>query len=168
MGRAHFRYLLRTSFLPDQGAEAWEGALDLRLTFFSPAAYSLRSRRCRSPRRWEAAQGNGSLRYLFEEYAFDTDRRELHRGADVVTVAPQVFDLLDYLIRNRQRVVKGRPHQRHLERPYRLRRGADDPPECRSKCDRRFRRGTAPHQNPATQGLPFRRYGAGSAGSHMC
>jgi TolB-like protein len=45
------------------------------------------------------------LRYLFEEYAFDTDRRELHRGADLVSVAPQVFDLLDYLIRNRERVV---------------------------------------------------------------
>jgi TolB-like protein/Flp pilus assembly protein TadD len=45
------------------------------------------------------------LRYLFEEYAFDTDRRELHRGADVVSVAPQVFDLLDYLIGNRERVV---------------------------------------------------------------
>jgi TolB-like protein/tetratricopeptide (TPR) repeat protein len=45
------------------------------------------------------------LRYLFEEYAFDTDRRELHRGADVVSVTPQVFDLLDYLIRNRERVV---------------------------------------------------------------
>jgi len=45
------------------------------------------------------------LRYLFEEYAFDTDRRELHRGADVVSVAPQVFDLLDYLIRDRERVV---------------------------------------------------------------
>jgi len=45
------------------------------------------------------------LRYLFEEYAFDTNRRELHRGADVVSVAPQVFDLLDYLIRNREHVV---------------------------------------------------------------
>ena len=45
------------------------------------------------------------MRYLFEEYAFDTDRRELHRGADVVPLAPQVFDLLDYLIRNRERVV---------------------------------------------------------------
>ncbi|KWV47647.1 adenylate cyclase 3 [Bradyrhizobium macuxiense] len=45
------------------------------------------------------------MRYLFGEYAFDTDRRELHRGADVVAVAPQVFDLLDYLIRNRERVV---------------------------------------------------------------
>jgi len=45
------------------------------------------------------------LRYLFEDYAFDPDRRELHRGADVVSIAPQVFDLLDYLIRNRKRVV---------------------------------------------------------------
>ncbi|WP_245316728.1 winged helix-turn-helix domain-containing protein [Bradyrhizobium manausense] len=45
------------------------------------------------------------MRYLFEEYAFDTERRELHRGADVVSVAPQVFDLLEYLIRNRERVV---------------------------------------------------------------
>jgi TolB-like protein len=45
------------------------------------------------------------LRYFFEQYAFDTDLRELHRGADVVPVAPQVFDLLDYLIRNRERVV---------------------------------------------------------------
>jgi DNA-binding winged helix-turn-helix (wHTH) protein len=45
------------------------------------------------------------LRYLFEEYAFDTERRDLHRGADVVSVAPQVFDLLDYLIRNRERIV---------------------------------------------------------------
>jgi TolB-like protein len=45
------------------------------------------------------------LRYLFENYAFDTDRRELHRGADVVSVAPQVFDLLEHLIRNRDRVV---------------------------------------------------------------
>jgi len=45
------------------------------------------------------------LRYLFEEYAFDTDLRELYRGPHVVSVAPQVFDLLDYLIRNRERVV---------------------------------------------------------------
>ena len=45
------------------------------------------------------------MRYHFEEYAFDTDLRELYRGADVVSVAPQVFDLLDYLIRNRERVV---------------------------------------------------------------
>src|SRR5260370_6553306 len=56
-------------------------------------------------RRSMATGGNGNLRYIFENYAIDTDRRELHRGADVVSVAPQVFDLLDYLIRNREHVV---------------------------------------------------------------
>jgi len=45
------------------------------------------------------------LRYTFENCTFDTDRRELYRGADVITIAPQVFDLLDYLIRNREHVV---------------------------------------------------------------
>ena len=35
----------------------------------------------------------------------DTDRRELRRGAALVAIAPQVFDLLTYLIRNRERVV---------------------------------------------------------------
>ena len=45
------------------------------------------------------------MRYFFEEYAFDTDRRELHRGANLVSITPQVFDLLDYLIRHRERVV---------------------------------------------------------------
>jgi TolB-like protein len=45
------------------------------------------------------------LRYFFEDYAFDTDRRELQRGPKVVPTTPQVFDLLDYLIRNRERVV---------------------------------------------------------------
>jgi DNA-binding winged helix-turn-helix (wHTH) protein len=45
------------------------------------------------------------LRFLFEDYALDTDLRELQRGAAVVSVTPQVFDLLDYLIRNRGRVV---------------------------------------------------------------
>lgn len=45
------------------------------------------------------------MRYLFEEYAFDIDRRELCRGVDLIPVTPQVFDLLHYLIRNRERVV---------------------------------------------------------------
>ncbi|KRR16335.1 winged helix-turn-helix domain-containing protein [Bradyrhizobium retamae] len=45
------------------------------------------------------------MRYLFEDYAFDTDRRELYREADAVAITPQVFDLLEYLIRNRERVV---------------------------------------------------------------
>jgi TolB-like protein/Flp pilus assembly protein TadD len=45
------------------------------------------------------------LRYLFENCALDTDRRELRRGAEMVAIPPQVFDLLNYLIRNRERVV---------------------------------------------------------------
>jgi len=41
---------------------------------------------------------SGNLRHSFDEYLLDTDRRELHREIDAVPVAPQVFDILDYLI----------------------------------------------------------------------
>jgi TolB-like protein len=44
------------------------------------------------------------LLYLFEDYALDTNRRELQRAATLVSLEPQVSDLLEYLIRNRQRV----------------------------------------------------------------
>src|SRR5262245_26712818 len=50
-------------------------------------------------------KGTSGLRYLFENCVLDTDRRALRRGADAVRVAPQVFDLLEFLIRNRERVV---------------------------------------------------------------
>jgi DNA-binding winged helix-turn-helix (wHTH) protein len=45
------------------------------------------------------------LLYLFENYALDFDRRELRRGATALPVEPLVFDLLAYLLRNRERVV---------------------------------------------------------------
>jgi TolB-like protein len=45
------------------------------------------------------------LLYLFNDFALDTGRRELRRGPQLVSTAPQVFDLLEYLIRNRERVV---------------------------------------------------------------
>ena len=45
------------------------------------------------------------MRYLFEDCALDTDRRELRRGTALVAVEPQVFDLLVHLIRHRNRVV---------------------------------------------------------------
>ena len=48
---------------------------------------------------------DGILRYLFEDCALDTDRRELRRGPALVAVEPQVFDLLVHLIRHRDRVV---------------------------------------------------------------
>lgn len=42
---------------------------------------------------------------LFAGYSLDIARRELRRGSDVIAVEPQVFDLLTYLIRSRDRVV---------------------------------------------------------------
>jgi TolB-like protein/Flp pilus assembly protein TadD len=45
------------------------------------------------------------MRYLFADYVLDTDRRELRRGAGLVAITPQAFDLLDFLIRHRHRVV---------------------------------------------------------------
>jgi TolB-like protein len=45
------------------------------------------------------------LLYSFEAYALDTDRRELKRGTELVALEPQVFDLLVFLIENRDRVV---------------------------------------------------------------
>jgi adenylate cyclase len=45
------------------------------------------------------------MRYLIEDYALDSERRELCRRGDVVRLEPQAFDLLEYLIRNRSRVV---------------------------------------------------------------
>ncbi len=45
------------------------------------------------------------MRYHFEDCVLDTDQRELRRGNRAVSVAPQVFDLLAYLIANREHVV---------------------------------------------------------------
>ena len=39
------------------------------------------------------------------DISIDVDRRELRRGAELIEIGPQVFDLLVYLIRNRDRVV---------------------------------------------------------------
>ena len=44
------------------------------------------------------------MRYQFEDYVLDTDCRELRREADLVPVEPKVFDLLVFLIANRERV----------------------------------------------------------------
>jgi DNA-binding winged helix-turn-helix (wHTH) protein/pimeloyl-ACP methyl ester carboxylesterase len=45
------------------------------------------------------------LIYTFESCSVDTERREIRRDAQVVTVEPQVFDILVHLIQNRERVV---------------------------------------------------------------
>ena len=43
--------------------------------------------------------------YRFDSYSLDVERQELRCGADLVPVEPKVLDLLQYLIRNRERVV---------------------------------------------------------------
>ncbi len=45
------------------------------------------------------------MQFRFSAFSIDTDRRELRRGSELIDVEPQVFDLLVFLIRNRQRVV---------------------------------------------------------------
>ena len=43
--------------------------------------------------------------FLFEDFCLDAERRELTRGSQLVAVGPKVFDLLLYLVRNRDQVV---------------------------------------------------------------
>ena len=43
--------------------------------------------------------------YFFENFVLDPARRELRRGNALIAVQPQVFDLLEYLVANRHRVV---------------------------------------------------------------
>ena len=45
------------------------------------------------------------MQFLFANHTLDTDRRELRRGSKAIAVEPQVFDLLVYLMQNRDRVV---------------------------------------------------------------
>ena len=47
----------------------------------------------------------GRLIYRFGEYQIDTDLFELQRGGERVKVEPQVFDLLVFLIKHRNRVI---------------------------------------------------------------
>ena len=42
--------------------------------------------------------------YSFEDFVLNSDRRELRCRTGLVALEPQVFDLLEYLIRNRERV----------------------------------------------------------------
>jgi DNA-binding winged helix-turn-helix (wHTH) protein/pimeloyl-ACP methyl ester carboxylesterase len=45
------------------------------------------------------------VQFHFENHTLDADRRELRRGSELIEVEPQVFDLLLYLVQNRDRVV---------------------------------------------------------------
>lgn len=45
------------------------------------------------------------MQYLFEDCVLDPERRELMRASEAIAVGPQVFDLLLYLVQNREHVV---------------------------------------------------------------
>ena len=45
------------------------------------------------------------MRFIFAGHTLDVSLRELRRGATPVPIEPQVFDLLTYLVKNRDRVV---------------------------------------------------------------
>jgi len=45
------------------------------------------------------------VQFLFADHILDIPRRELRRGVTPIAVEPQVFDLLTYLVQNRDRVV---------------------------------------------------------------
>ena len=47
----------------------------------------------------------GDVEFLFSDHRLDTNRRELRRGSEAIAMEPQVFDLLVYLVENRDRVV---------------------------------------------------------------
>jgi TolB-like protein len=49
--------------------------------------------------------GGAVLRFVFGNHVLDVARRELRRESELVRLDPQVFDLLIYLIENRDRVV---------------------------------------------------------------
>jgi pimeloyl-ACP methyl ester carboxylesterase/DNA-binding winged helix-turn-helix (wHTH) protein len=52
-----------------------------------------------------SAIGAAAVKFLFENHTLDADRRELRRGSELVALEPQVFDLLLYVVQNRDRVV---------------------------------------------------------------
>jgi TolB-like protein/cytochrome c-type biogenesis protein CcmH/NrfG len=49
--------------------------------------------------------GAVGVKFCFENHVLDVARRELRRGGEAIAVEPQVFDLLVYLVENRDRVV---------------------------------------------------------------
>ena len=58
-----------------------------------------------SVRRDGLGRSDLKLLYRFDDYVLDTDRRELRCGQALLTIEPQVFDLLTCLVSNRHRLV---------------------------------------------------------------
>src|SRR5262245_25264463 len=52
-----------------------------------------------------ASQARDTSAFRFANFEIDVARQELRRGSDLIRIEPQVFDLLVYLVRNRNRIV---------------------------------------------------------------
>src|SRR6185503_19650060 len=74
--------------------------LQTSLIFGAPASPSMKFFA-----REQAPAADCGMIFRFEKFSLDTQRRELRGADELVPVEPQVFDLLEYLVRNRERVV---------------------------------------------------------------
>ncbi len=98
------------------------------------------------------------MRILFGDYVLDPERRELTRGLEAIAVGPQVFDLLLYLVQNREHVVSkdalldvvwgGRIVSEF---------NVDQSHQCGAQGNRRQRWRTAADPDDCPQGIPVRR-----------
>ncbi|MGB8244904.1 MAG: winged helix-turn-helix domain-containing protein, partial [Pseudolabrys sp.] len=52
-----------------------------------------------------ASQASNSAAFRFANFEIDIARHELRHGGEVISIEPQVFDLLVHLVRNRNRIV---------------------------------------------------------------
>jgi TolB-like protein len=59
----------------------------------------------RTDRLMRPGRRSAEVQYVFGDCALDPDRRELTRNAEAVAIGPQVFDLLLFLVQNREQVV---------------------------------------------------------------
>ena len=83
----------------------------------------------------------GTTIYEFADCVVDPEQFELRRNGAIEHVEPQVFDVLVYLIRHRERVVpKTRAARQRLGRPVRQRVGARQPAQVGPPRGRRRRR----------------------------
>ena len=81
-----------------------------------------------------------ALNFRFAQFEIDTARHELRRAGAVVHIEPQVFDVIVYLVKNRERIVtKDELIELDLARTRYLGRGAQLPHQRRAAGSQRQR-----------------------------
>ena len=99
------------------------------------------------------------MQFLLADHTLDADRRELRRGSELVAVEPQVFDLLIYLVQNRDRVVtKDDLIASIWDGRIVSEFDSDQPHQRRAQSDRRQRPTPKADPHHRAPGLPLRRY----------